>query len=88
MANTAKKNYVRLCLRLRPALGTVLAIHEKAAAIAKSSLIFKLIYRYIFRIVSKSKPKKSKLTKKEYETKELVFFENKACIPAQLRICC
>ena len=52
-----KRNCVRLCLRLRQALGTVLAIHKQAAATAKSSSIFMLVYRYIFRVVSKSKPK-------------------------------
>ena len=56
----ATKTYVRLCLRLRRA--TVLAIHRQAAATAKSSSIFMLVYRYIFRVVSKSKPKKSKIT--------------------------
>ena len=52
--------------RLRRALGNVLAIH-KAAATAKSSAIFMLIYRYIFRVVSKNKPKKSKQIKKNIE---------------------
>ena len=60
-----QRTSVRLCLRLRRApLGTVLAIHKQAAATAKSSSIFMLVYRYIFRVVSKSKPKKSKLTNK------------------------
>ena len=73
IANTDKETCVRLYLRLRRALGTVLAIHEQAAATAKSSSMFMLIYRYIFRLVSKRKPKKSKLTKKKdgVETKEL-----------------
>ena len=61
------KTCVRLYLRLHRALGTVLAIHKQAAATAKSSSIFMLVYRYIFRVVSKSKPKKSKLTKKKIE---------------------
>ena len=62
-----KRTCVRLYLRLRRALGTVLAIHKQAAATAKSSSIFMLVYRYIFRVVSKSKPKKSKLTKEKIE---------------------
>ena len=62
-----KRTCVRLCLRLRRALETVLAIHQQAAATAKSSSIFMLVYRYIFRVVCKSKPKKSKLTKKKIE---------------------
>ena len=59
-----KRTCVRLYLRLRRALGTALATHKQAAATAKSSSIFMLVYRYIFRVVSKSKPKKSKLTRK------------------------
>ena len=74
-----KRTCVRLCLSLRRALGTVLAIHKQAAATAKSSSIFMLVYRYIFRVVSKSKPKKSKLTRKDrVEAKEFVFFVKKS----------
>ena len=88
MANI--ENCIRLRLRFHRALGTVLATHKQAAATAKSSSTFMLVYRYIFRVVSKSKPKKSKLNKEQdrVETKELVFFVNNACVPAQLRICC
>ena len=90
MANTDKNTCIRLCLRLRRALGTVLAIPKQAAATAKSSSIFMLIYRYIFRVHSKSKPKKSKLTKKGSSRNEgaRLFNKKKACIPALLRICC
>ena len=43
-----KKTCIRLCLRLRRALGTVLTLHKQVAATAKSSSIFMRILRVHF----------------------------------------
>ena len=65
MANTDKKKLHSSLSSSSPSTGNSISpIHKQAAAKVKSSSIFMLIYRYIFRVVSKSKPKKSKLTNK------------------------